>query len=581
MAVYTPPTETLPIFDNSVFPSASGTALTIATGLDYFLSYPVAQGSEIFPSNITLQSTLTDSSGDVGTLGQVLTSTGTGTNWTNAGGITGNLDLPPPYGLLTDTITQSASHVSGTNINLYGTSTDSDILIGSTLPAPQTVRICNTTSGSSGGSVHCANIGIDGANINNATTPAAGTIKIGNSLTTGPLYIGCGSTTAAHTTGPILIGSDSTATGGISIGTNSTTLPLTTNAINIGSGTYTTNILGTSTMSGFLTATAGIITTSLNTPLSSSVLSIGELLTHGGSAAITPLLIGINIDATPTTGIQIGGLLTNIKLEGATTATLGLTASNGNITASNGNIIGQTVRNGLNTGSISQAGVLTGTSVIAPSYNASSNATDVGICTNQTSGFLNIGTGVRTTTGTINIGTGAGANVNPINIGGAGSTTTVNGLIANNGLTMGNGYGITCGTTTYTPTSSQIGYTPTKTTNASGVSLPNSTATAVLTVSGIPIGNYIIVFAVTINNTSIATTYSSVSTSTTNATLIMPMSDIPPTGGTTSTQHTGASYTGFLNVTASTGSVVFSINPRGSSASVGSGDAQATYMRIG
>ena len=382
MSVNTPPTENIPIFDASIFPTASGTALTIASGSKYFLTYPVAQGSEIFPSNITLQSTLTDSSGDVGTAGQILSSTGTGTNWINPAGITGNLDLPPPYGLLTDTITQSASHVSGSNINLYGTSTNSDILIGSTLPAPQTVRICNTTSGSSGGSVHCSNIGFDGANINNATTPAAGTIKIGNSLTTGPLYIGCGSTTATHTTGPILIGSDSTATGGISIGTNSTTLPLTANAINIGSGTYTTNILGTSTMSGLITASSG------------------------------------------------------------------LTATSGNITASSGVVIAPTVRNGANTGSISPGGIITGTSIIAPSYNASANADDVGICTNQTSGFLNIGTGARTTAGTINIGTGSGAVVNPINIGGAGSSTLLTGVVnSTNNLLLNTGTPTTTGST--------------------------------------------------------------------------------------------------------------------------------------
>ena len=44
----------------------------------------MSQGSETFPSNITLQSTLTDASGEVGTAGQVLSSTGSGTNWISA-----------------------------------------------------------------------------------------------------------------------------------------------------------------------------------------------------------------------------------------------------------------------------------------------------------------------------------------------------------------------------------------------------------------------------------------------------------------------------------------------------------------
>ena len=428
MAVYTPPTETLPIFDNSVFPSSLGTALTIATGQDYFLSYPIAQGSEIFPSNITLQSTLTDSSGDVGTLGQILSSTVTGTNWINPGGITGNLDLPPPYGLLTDTITQSASHVSASNINLYGTSTDSDILIGSTLPISHTLRLCNTSAGASGGSVHCSNIGFDGSNINNATAPAAGTIKIGNSLTSGPLYIGCGSSIATHLSGPIIIGSDSTASGGINIGTGTDLFTPIANTINIGSGTYTTNILGT------------------------------------------------------------------LAALGITSASGGITATSGNITATGGSIIAPTLRNGANTGSISTSGVLTGTSVIAPSYNASANNIDVGICTNQTSGFLNIGTGARTIAGTINIGTGAGSVVNPINIGGEATTTTFA-----NGLTLASSkYITTSHTGTITaPTASQVGYIQTATFSATGM----QTSGNIKTVMSITLaaGVWILTGAITIN----------------------------------------------------------------------------------
>jgi len=54
MAVYTPPTETLPIFDTSVFPSSNNSVLTPSSGQKYFLSYPVAQGQETIT---TLQTT--------------------------------------------------------------------------------------------------------------------------------------------------------------------------------------------------------------------------------------------------------------------------------------------------------------------------------------------------------------------------------------------------------------------------------------------------------------------------------------------------------------------------------------------
>ena len=85
MAVYTPPTENIPIFDNLAFPSSDNTALTVANGRNYFLTYPVAQGEEIFPSNITLQSTITDSTGSKGINTQILSSTGTGTQWVYSG----------------------------------------------------------------------------------------------------------------------------------------------------------------------------------------------------------------------------------------------------------------------------------------------------------------------------------------------------------------------------------------------------------------------------------------------------------------------------------------------------------------
>ena len=494
MSVNTPPTENIPIFDPSVFPSASGTALTIASGSKYFLTYPVAQGSEIFPSNVTLQSTLTDSSGDVGTTGQVLSSTGTGTNWvanssnnntinyntsalpftlpiptqantyytftgtTPAGGIltipisgittgtyiyiknasgTVGINISTTYikfqgstttttlrsvqtgkgialyfngsywietqftdfaenifisnttstgTLATNSLTKSFSYGAGDPMVIWNDVTQSDISIGNTLPAPYTVRIANTTSGSSGGSVHCANVGFDGSHINNATDPtgaSGGNLKLGQLLTSGPLYIGGGANTAVHTTGPIIIGSDSTASGGINIGTGTNQTVPTVNTVNIGSGTYATNIKGTLSTFGITSASGNITATTGNISASAGSVSASTTITAGTD----------------------------------------ITATTGNITASAGSV-------STTSGSITSAGVITGTSIIAPSFNASTNTDTVGISTTQTSGVLNIGTGARVLTGSggaINIGTGSGATANPINIGGAGTQTTVNG----------------------------------------------------------------------------------------------------------------------------------------------------------
>ena len=72
-------------FNKSFYQSSSDDYLTASTGKKIFLSYPIAQGEEIFPSNITLQSSLTYSTGSKGVNTQVLTSTGTGIQWVYSG----------------------------------------------------------------------------------------------------------------------------------------------------------------------------------------------------------------------------------------------------------------------------------------------------------------------------------------------------------------------------------------------------------------------------------------------------------------------------------------------------------------
>ena len=83
MAAEIPPTDYFNgiCFNKSFYQSSTDDYLTASTGKKLFLSYPISQGSEIFSSNITLQSTLTDSSSSVGTAGQYLSSTSTGINW--------------------------------------------------------------------------------------------------------------------------------------------------------------------------------------------------------------------------------------------------------------------------------------------------------------------------------------------------------------------------------------------------------------------------------------------------------------------------------------------------------------------
>jgi len=441
MSVNTPPTENIPIFDPSVFPSASGTALTIASGSKYFLTYPVAQGSEIFPSNVTLQSTLTDASGDVGTAGQILSSTGTGTNWINAGTTTSYLLINA------STLPTTLSTAVNTNYLVYiiGSSLGGSLTIPSGYPTGQIITIKNGTS---------------------IATPI--TVIFSSSA------VSLFSNISAVSSTPLLYGDV------LSIIWNGAVWFQITSTGDFSAITSRGNILGASlTLGGGNISSVGTINTT------SSITS--------GSGGITA-----------TTG-NISASAGSVSASTTITAGTGITATSGNIAATTGAIssgttitagtvlIAPLLRNGASTGSISSAGVITGTSVIAPSFNASANTDTVGICTTQTTGTLNIGTGVRDISGlggAINIGTGSGGTANPINIGGTGTVTTFGG-----GITLSKP--ITLPSTTYTPSTTQLGYSASITgSNNASITLPinnigASPGSVVLRVVDLPIGIYI------------------------------------------------------------------------------------------
>jgi hypothetical protein len=467
MAVYTPPTEDIPIFDNSVFPSANGTALTIATGQKYFLSYPVAQGSEIFPANITLQSSLTDSLSSKGAVGQILSSTGTGVEWANAGGITGNLEIDNPYAIYADSYYQAVNHTLGNSLNLFSTTVD-NINIGGSIPAGKTLKLGSTSTGS----VHCSNIDFEANQMNHATSPAGGVIRIGNGQTTGQLNIGTGGNSAGtttRTTGAINIGNDTTYYGAISIGANSTTVTPNLPTILIGSnnttmslvkgfifyrdisgglGTYKNYLDGDDIRTSFYlannTTTGGVFigasqtstgliklgSTVSNTIINNTLNTVGLISADGGLAVTGASTITTSSGAISSTSGNITtagtGAISTTGSGSITTNTGNISSTSGNITTAGTGAISTTGTGSISTasGSISSTGIVTGTSVISPSFNASTALLDVGIATTQTSGVLNIGTGARLTSGSgggINIGTNGTVSI-PINIGGGASS---------------------------------------------------------------------------------------------------------------------------------------------------------------
>jgi hypothetical protein len=137
MASYLPPTETLPIFDNTVFVTNNTTALTYADAKKLFITFPTAQAT----------STIADL-------------------------ITGAISYLTP--------------AAGSFFN-----------IGTNQVSGGTIRIGPT--GVSGVSVHAGNIDCTNNTINNATDAAQNNISLGNLQTSGVLNIGTGSRTTGGT----------------------------------------------------------------------------------------------------------------------------------------------------------------------------------------------------------------------------------------------------------------------------------------------------------------------------------------------------------------------------------------------
>lgn len=145
----------------------------------------------------------------------------------------------------------------------------------------------------SGYSVHCGGIDIQGNSINNATSSTLGTLFLGLGQTTGVLNIGTGARTTGGTGGAINIG----------------THPSNIAPINIGGGTLATS--------------SNILT--LNST-STGQVSIGG---NGGSVLVTPtmslsanLTLPVSLATIPVAGTQLGGITAGTVIStGYSTAT--------------------------------------------------------------------------------------------------------------------------------------------------------------------------------------------------------------------------------------------------------------------
>lgn len=233
MTSYRPPTENYPLFDPSVF-DTSTTALTQADGDERYVRFPVAQGNQDFPANLTVGGTTTigaatfqdvnpayeikypvtsgridfysNTSGDVSTRGLKVDATGVHTI--------------SKY----DTIDETAGTLNiGTLVARTGT-----IQIGGATGtgAGRTINI-GTTGGSGVNTINIGGSAITVGSGNSSTVTvnpnATSALQLGNNMTGGSIVIG-GSTGGSTT---IAIGTGASQSGAITIGSGGTAKSIT------------------------------------------------------------------------------------------------------------------------------------------------------------------------------------------------------------------------------------------------------------------------------------------------------------------------------------------------------------------
>ena len=451
---------------NPSFYQSDGDYLTIKSARSSFLTYPMSQGDELFASNITLNSTLTDSSGSKGTSGQVLSSTGTGTNWITSSSSSSG----------TTYASYSASATLSTAVNPTLIVVLSGAVVGKVITIPN-------TGYSVGQKIQIKNTGSVDASISTGLVSA---FLYSSTGTTSSIPLGAGDVVNLFYTGfswiqytpsntfTKIIGSNGCLAGQTNyVAINTSALNQTISTVintdmfvfltgstplkvlsipvvaNTGQRITIKNTASVDVSLDFpsssvmlfdsLTTTTGVILKSkgtisfywgsafwIQTTVSNAMpelttsgnitSSSGNISTSAGSiSASTTLTAGTGITATTGNITASSGAIT---ASSTITAGTGITATTGSIAASSGAITASTTITAgtgitATTGDItaSSGSVSASTSVKSPSVNGLADTANLGICTTQTTGVLNIGTGSRTKTlgtqeGNINIGTG-------------------------------------------------------------------------------------------------------------------------------------------------------------------------------
>lgn len=253
--------------------------------------------------------------------------------------------------------------------------------------------------------------------------PTTRNISIANTQTTGSLFFASGPRSTANS-GTINFCNNGASKNNIYIGNGA--VNATTQTQTYGQGTWTfsnaplsvtptsgDNSLKLSTTEYVQTALGSYLTTASASTTYATIIDLGSYLTTAIASA-TYLTI-TNASATYATIANLGNYLTtatasttyaplsnptivnNLTLgSGDFDVLSGTMRSSGNISSTGGSLIAGTIRNTNNNGSISSAGVLTGTSVVSPSLTTGSSvALNVGT---STASSLNLGYSSITTT---------------------------------------------------------------------------------------------------------------------------------------------------------------------------------------
>jgi hypothetical protein len=394
-----------------------------------------------FNGNLTLKSTLKDLSGDIGTAGQVLSSTGAGTNWISSG---------------TTYVAYTASTTLSTLVNPTLLVIVSGALIGITITIPsgytigQKIQIKNNASNSitiattdtvyTYASISLLNLlTLDSGDVANfyytgfawiQYTPSNTFKKLfGNNgcLAGQTNYVSINTSALPQTVSTVintdmfvfLVGSTALKVLSIPVVTNVGQIMTVKNSasVDVSLAFPSSNVMvfdSLTVVSAVILKSKGTITLYwggafwIQTVPSNTMPELttsGNISSTAGSvSASTTLSAGTTItagtDITATAG-NISSTAGSVSAGTTITAGTGITSTSGNIQASGGNIIGTLLRNGTNTGSISSTGAIAGIS-LTTSGNISATAGSVSASTTITAG-----TGIIATSGDITTSSGS------------------------------------------------------------------------------------------------------------------------------------------------------------------------------